>query len=50
MAWIDAAVTLPYFIGMIRTMYKSQYEQAQGNMYLHWLLLKNINHQPTPTN
>lgn len=50
MAWIDAAVTLPYFIGMIRTMYPAQYEQAQGNMYLHWVLLKNINHQPTPTN
>ena len=50
MAWLDAAVTLPYFLGMIRTMYKAQYQQAQGNMYIHWLLLKNINHQPNPNN
>ena len=50
MAWLDAAVSIHYFLGMIRTMYKAQYDQAQGNMYIHWLLLKNINHQPNPNN
>lgn len=49
MAWIDAAVPLEYLLGMFRTMYKAQYEQANGHMYMHWLLLKNINHQPTQT-